>query len=69
MGDQHGAVADADVLWHSGSGATVGGVQRVESLQLGAPRYQPRARHVRADHVAGNRSADPAVRREVRVLA
>src|SRR5262245_27868796 len=69
MGDQHGAVADADVARHADDGVPDRGVQPVESLQLAAPRDEPPAGHVRADHFAGNRSADLAVWREVCLLA
>src|SRR4029453_648312 len=69
MGDQHGGLANADALRHADRGVPGRGVQPVESLHLGAPRDKPPAGDVRADHVAGNRSADLAVWREVRLLA
>src|SRR5258705_4700034 len=69
VGGQYGVVADADVVRRPDRGVPGRGVQPVESLQLGAPRDEPPAGHVRADHFAGNGSADLAVWREVRLLA
>ena len=70
LGDRHVA-GQADRLRPTSQThrAAPRGVQPAQQLQLGDPRPGAERRNLRARHVQHGRHADPAVRRQVRVLA